>query len=74
MENKQWTAADVAKLLERFDLTQTELATITGINQSRISDWVTGKREPTGISNWGLLGIEQYLIHKTESEKDERKV
>lgn len=61
---------NLKRLMQDKDLTQTQLADIMGVNQSVISKFVLGKREPLGhhleklISQFGKEVVESYYEHQ----------
>jgi predicted XRE-type DNA-binding protein len=42
----------VISALKTGGLTQGHIAELTGISQGRLSEWVTGKREPKGVTTF----------------------
>jgi len=65
---KTWRGADVKALRLKYNLSQTKFEELTGIGQSRISDWENGIRQPSGLSCWALDMIELRLKEHFETQ------
>lgn len=44
----------IAELMKEQNLTQTKLANALGMHQSNVSEWLSGKKEPSITSLWLL--------------------
>ena len=65
---KLWRGADVKALRLKYNLSQNQFEMITGIGQSRISDWENGIRKPGNLACWALDMIEIKLAEHFETQ------
>lgn len=69
-ENKVASRLNFA--LKRREMTQSELADLTGINFSTISSYVSGRFEPEGVRNTALSFEAEGFISNQINSSDER--
>lgn len=63
-----WIGAEVKALRLKYNLTQKQFEKLTGIGQSRISDWENEIRQPSGLSCWALDMIEIKLKEEFKTQ------
>jgi len=65
---KPWRGADIKALRLKYNLSQSQFEALTGIGQSRVSDWENEIRQPSNLSCWALDMIEIRLAEEFKTQ------
>jgi len=68
LKPQPWRGANVKALRLKYNLSQNQFEELTGIGQSRISDWENEIREPGNLACWALDMIEIRLAEEFETQ------
>ena len=65
LAKRRWRGEDVLALRKQYKLTQRQLADMLGVAQPRISEWESGRSNPSKLASVALEKVVELLESKT---------